>query len=67
MKSLLAPELFLSHLLIAGCDMGVQISIRPFGHLSTFMSKFGFLYISESQEYEPCIVIVLDIPFKHAP
>ena len=44
--------LFLSHLLIAGCDIGVQISVRPsvrsFVRPSTFTSKFGFLYISDS-------------------
>ena len=43
---------FLSHLLIAGCDIGVQISVRPsvlpFVPSSTFTSKLGFLYISES-------------------
>ena len=43
---------FLSHLLIAGCDIGVQISVRPFVRSSvrpsTFTSKFGFLYISDS-------------------
>ena len=40
---------FLSHLLIAGCDIGVQISVRPFVRpfvrRSTFTSKFGFLDI----------------------
>ena len=48
--------LFLSHLLIAGCDIGVQISIRPyvcsfdcsFVHPSTFTSKFSFLDIRDS-------------------
>ena len=46
----------LSHLLIAGCDIGVQISvssrvrssIRP----STFTSKFSFLDIRDSCESE---------------
>ena len=38
-------------------------SVRP----STFTSKFGFPYISDSEYMKPCIVIVLDIPFKHAP
>ena len=45
---------FLSHLLIAGCDIGVQISVRPSVrssvHLSTFMLKFGFLDINDSCE-----------------
>ena len=116
---------FLSHLLIAGCDIGVQISVRPYVRSfvrpfvcpSTFTSKFSFLDIRDSCESEtlhsncpwhtlqartltrcpwpifhgphwlwkflrrslvfspseiaaslkPCIVIVLDIPFKHAP
>ena len=34
-------QLFLSHLFIAGCDIGVQISVRP----STFTSKFGKLRV----------------------
>ena len=38
---------FLSHLLIAGCDIGVQISVRAFVRPSTFTSKFGLLYISD--------------------
>ena len=45
---------FLSHLLIAGCDIGVQISVRLFVRASvrpsTFMSKFGFLDINDSCE-----------------
>ena len=45
---LFCTNCFLSHLFIAGCDIGVQISVRP----STFTSKFGFLYISDSCEYE---------------
>ena len=47
---------FLSHLLIAGCDIGVQISVRPFVRSfvrpSTFTSKFGFLDIRDSCESE---------------
>ena len=90
------PLSFLSHLLIAGCDIGVQISVCPYVRSSirssvrllTFTSKFSFLDIRDSCESEfchylrrslvfstseiavslkPCIVIVLDIPFKHAP
>ena len=63
---LLDPEgkhcwvVFLSHLLLAGCDIGVQISVRPsvrssvrpFVRPSTFTSKFGFLYISDSYDCE---------------
>ena len=48
--------LFLSHVLIAGCDIGVQISVRScarsFVRLSTFTSKFSFLDISDSCESE---------------
>ena len=44
----LVVPFFLSHLLIAGCHIGVQISVRPFVCPSTFTSKFGFLYISDS-------------------
>ena len=44
--------LFLSHLLIAGCDIGVQISVRSFVRPSTFTSKFGFLDIRDSCESE---------------
>ena len=36
--------IFFLHLLIAGCDIGVQMFVRP----STFWSKFGFIFISES-------------------
>ena len=51
---------FLSHLLIAGCDIGVQISVRPyvrssvrsFVRPSTFTSKFSFLDIRDSCESE---------------
>ena len=47
---------FLSHLLIAGSDIGVQISVRAFGRSfvrpSTFTSKFGFLNIRDSCECE---------------
>ena len=46
--SLIIFSSFLSHLLIAECDIGVPISVRP----STFTSKFGFLYISDSKECE---------------
>ena len=73
---------FLSHLLIAGCDIGVQILVRPFVRAfvhssicpSTFTSKFDiyvevfvFSALVVAMSVKPCIVIVLDIPFKHAP
>ena len=55
-----AEFLLLSHLLIAGCDIGVHISVRPFVRPSvcsfvrpsTFTSKFGFLDIRDSCESE---------------
>ena len=38
---------FLSHLLVAGCDIGVRFSVRPSVCLSTFMSKFD-IYVKVS-------------------
>ena len=51
---------FLLHLLIAGCDIGVQISVRSFVISSvrsfvcpsTFTLKFSFLDIRDSCESE---------------
>ena len=75
-------EVFLSHLLIAGCDIGVQMSVRSFVrpsacpsvHPSTFMSQFDiyvkvyvFSALVIAVTVKPYIVIVLDIPFKHTP
>ena len=61
----------LSHLLIAGCDIGVQTSVRS---SVTFTSKFDiyvkvfvFPALVIGVIVKPCIVIVLDIPFKHTP
>ena len=62
--------LFLSHLLIAGCDIGVQISVRPLVRPSVRQHLRRSLVFSTSviaARVKPCIVIVLDIPFKHAP
>ena len=75
---MMLENLFLSHLLIAGCDIGVQISVRPFVRPtvrpSTFTSKFDiyvevfvFSTLVIAGTVKPCIVIVLDIPFKQAP
>ena len=68
---------FLSHLLIAGCDIGVQISVRPFVRPSCpsiFTSKFDiyvkvFVFSASviAVTMKTCIVIVLDILFKHTP
>ena len=73
-----ATACFLSHLLIAGCYIGVQISVRPFVRPfvrpSTFTSKFDiyvevfvFSALVIAVTVKPYIVIVLDIPFKHTP
>ena len=65
---------FLSHLLIAGCDIGVQISVRPY--VRSFVRSFVRQHLRRSLVFstseiaaslKPCIVIVPDIPFKHAP
>ena len=62
--------LFLSHLLIAGCDIGVQISVRPFVRPSVRQHLRRSLVFSTSvivTSVKHCIVIVIDISFKHAP
>ena len=64
------PFAFLSHLLIAGCDIGVQISVRPYVRSSVrqhLRRSLVFLTSVIAGSLKPCIVIVLDIPFKHAP
>ena len=67
-------SLLLSHLLIAGCDIGVQISVRP--SVRSFVRSFVRQHLRRSLVFstseiaaslKPCIVIVPDIPFKHAP
>ena len=65
---------FLSHLLIAGCDIGVQISVRPSVRSSVRPSvcqhlrrSLVFSTSEKAASLKPCIVIVPDIPFKHAP
>ena len=67
-------QCFLSHLLIAGCDIGVQISVRSF--VRSFVRPSVRQHLRRSLVFstsviaaslKPCIVIVLDIPFKHAP
>ena len=66
---------FLSHLLIAGCDIGVQLSVRPFVRQSVSPSVNNLRRVIKCLSYvpmiarimKPCIVIVLDILYKHAP
>ena len=68
----------LSHLLLAGCDIGVQISVRPFVRAfgRSFVRPSVLQYLRRSLVFstseiaaslKPCIVIVPEIPFKHAP
>ena len=57
---------FLSHLLIAGYDIGVQLSIRPFICSSVCQHiKVLFSAAVLAGRMKTCIVIVLDILFKH--
>ena len=64
----------LSHLLMAGCDIGVQISVRPFVRpcVRSFVRQhlrrsLVFTTSEIAASLKPCIVIVPDISFKHAP
>ena len=67
---------FLSHLLIARCDIGVQLSVRPF--VRSFVrpsvrssvhnlcqGAYSAAVIAGSMK--PCIVITLDTHLKKAP
>ena len=47
LMSVLTWFTFLSHLLVAGCDIGVRFSVRPSVRLSTFMSTFD-IYVKVS-------------------
>ena len=62
----------LSHLLISRCDIGVQLSVRPFVRSSFLPSvhnlcqgAYSVAVIAGSMK--PCIVITLDTHFKKAP
>ena len=59
----------LSHLLIhvAGCDIGVQLSVRSSDSPSTIHVEVLFSSAVIAGSMKTCIVIVLDILFKHAP
>ena len=63
-------KLFLSHLLVAGYDRGVRISVRSFARLSTIYVEYSIKVDCSvtvtAASVKPCIVIVLDIPLKHA-
>ena len=66
-----APNFFLSHLLIARCDIGVQLSVHP--SVCSFVPSvhnlcqgaYSVAVIAGSMK--PCIVITLDTHFKKAP
>ena len=65
-------SVFLSHLLIARCDIGVQLSVRSFVRSSVRPSvhnlcqgAYSVAVIAGSMK--PCIVITLDTHFKKAP
>ena len=46
------------------CDIGVQLSIRP---SVNFLSTINFSVPMIPRIMKPCIVILLDILYKHAP
>ena len=46
-STFMSKLVFLSHLLVAGCDIGVRFSVRPSVRLSTFMSTFD-IYVKVS-------------------
>ena len=65
-------------MVLAGCDIGVQISVRPSVRpfVRSFVRSFVRQHLRRSLVFstseiaaslKPCIVIVPDIPFKHAP
>lgn len=55
---------FISHLLIAGCDI-VQLTCHSAIHQGLSMIDFSVPMIA--RRMEPCIVIFLDILYKHTP
>ena len=59
---------FLSHLLIAKCDIGVQLSVRSSCRPSVYnlcQGAYSVAVIAGSMK--PCIIITLDTHFKKAP
>ena len=59
---------FLSHLLIARCDIGVQLSVRSFVRPSVHnLSQGAYSVAVIAGSMKPCIVITLDTHFKKAP
>ena len=58
-------EMFLSHLLISGCDR--SSTFRLFIRLSTIYVYLLFSVVVIDGSMKPCIVIVLDTLFKRAP
>ena len=76
----MSTDQFLSHLLIARCDIGVQLSVRS--SVRSFARSFVSSFVRPSVHnlcqgaysvaviagsMKPCIVITLDTHFKKAP
>ena len=62
--------IFIAPAYSAECEIGVQISVRPSVRSSVRQHLRRSLVFSTSEiaaSLKPCIVIVPDIPFKHAP
>ena len=60
------PYTFSSNLLVAGCDIGVQVYFCLSICLSTISIKMCFSTAVTATSDKPCILIVLDILFEHA-
>ena len=61
-------SIFLSHLLIAGCDIGVNfLSVSSFVRPSTIHVQVLFSAAVIAGSMKTSIVIVLDILYKHIP
>ena len=58
--------MFLSPLLVAGCDIGDQVYVCLSICLSTISIKVCFSTAVIASSDKPCIVIVLDILYEHA-
>ena len=56
---------FLSHLLIAECDIVVQLSVRSSVRPATIHVEVLFSVAVIAGSMKPCIVIVLDTLLKH--
>ena len=61
----ISEMLLLSHLLLAGCDIGLHVSVLSSAHLSTINIKLHFCTAVIGGTVKPCIIIVLGVFFKH--